>query len=111
MDDLARRELNSTLNNITAKHAQRVALGLVDKSRTDRDIACLERLFQVMDILGQMLAVGIKLNGAVVPMPIGIFNSRLKCAGKTKVAGQIQKRITVITAHCNRAIGGTVINN
>ena len=83
MDDLTCRDFNSSLNDIAAKHTQRAALGLIDESRTNRDITCLERLFQVMDILRQVLTVGIKLNGAVVPMPIGIFNTRLECTSKT----------------------------
>ena len=41
MNILTGRELNGSLNDITAKHAQRVILGLINKSRTNYNIARL----------------------------------------------------------------------
>ena len=58
-----------------------------------------------------MLAISIKLNSAVVPMPISIFNTRLERTRKAKIAGQVQKRISIVSANLDSPINGTVVND
>ena len=58
-----------------------------------------------------MLAIGIKLNSAIVPMPISVFNTCLECTRETKIAGQIQKRVAVIMANLNSPVAGAVVND
>ena len=58
-----------------------------------------------------MLAIRIKLNGTIIAVSISIFNASLKCARKTKVTGQVKKRITIFTANIDRMISRSIIND
>ena len=71
----------------------------------------IKGMHEIGNILRQMLAIRIKLNGAIIAVSISIFNASLKCTRKTEVTGQIKKRITIFTANIDRMVSRSIINN
>ena len=111
MNGLARSEFNGRLNNIATKHAERGALRLVNKPRTNSNVGMLKSALKIGNILRQMLTIGIKLNGTIIAMTMSVFNASLKSARKTKIAGQIKEWIAICTANINRMVSRSVIND
>ncbi len=58
-----------------------------------------------------MLAVGVKLNNAVIIMPIRILHTSLESAGKTQVCLKIQEWILILTTYPNGIVNRAIIND